>query len=138
MNLLIGLRPELMTLCVKHKEISRHEGIEWIIAQGYRTFEEQLELYGHGRKRTPGGWVVVDTKAIVTRALPDDSAHCRRAAYDVAILRDGKLVWDGIDDLYAKVGALGEELGLVWGGTFAGLPDMDHFELKNWKELPIV
>lgn len=138
MNLLAGLRPELVALVERHKTISRYEGIEWLVVQGYRTFEEQLELYEQGRKRSSGGWLVVDPAKIVTRAHPDESAHCRRAAYDVAILQGGKIIWSGIDHLYEKVGHLGEELGLVWGGRFSHLPDLDHFELKYWRDLPIV
>lgn len=138
MNPIVGLHPTLVLLALQHKRLCKHEGIEWMMVQGYRTFAEQIDLYEKGRKRTPGGWVITDKKKIVTRGLPESSPHCRRAAYDVAILQDGKIKWSGIDHLYLKVGELGEELGLVWGGRFSGVPlDMDHFEMKNWKELPL-
>lgn len=38
-----------------------------------------------------------------------------------------KLQWDSGDPIWYKVGAIGESLGLVWGGRWAQ-KDMGHFE----------
>lgn len=135
-NLAYGLRPELVALCQRHLAHSRHEGIDWMLVQGYRTPEYQLELYAKGRRHLPTGeWEVVTPSEIVTHALPEHDPHCRRAAYDIAILVNGHIDWKNID-LYRKAGALGKELGLAWGGDFKNLADFGHFELPNWRSLP--
>jgi len=138
MNQMIGLLPELVQIALRHREVCQHEGIIWMMVQGYRDWREQLKLYEKGRHRSPLGWVVDDRKKCVTDALPDKGPHCRRAAYDVAILIGGKPTWDGIDHLYERAGFLGEELGLVWGGRFKHIRDLGHFELKNWREYGLV
>jgi len=38
-----------------------------------------------------------------------------------------KLSWDAADPLWAKIGAIGEGLGLRWGGRWSK-PDLGHFE----------
>ena len=54
-------------------------------------------------------------------------------AFDFGVFdEDGNYVTDGKDDRYTQAGAIGEELGLVWGGSWHH-PDFDHLELANWK-----
>jgi peptidoglycan L-alanyl-D-glutamate endopeptidase CwlK len=55
-------------------------------------------------------------------------------AFDIAITRDGKPVWDVKVDVnhdqypdYEQAGKIGEAVGLRWGGKFKS-PDMPHFE----------
>lgn len=38
-----------------------------------------------------------------------------------------KLNWDGADPIWAKLGAIGESLGLRWGGRWK-VKDLGHFE----------
>jgi peptidoglycan L-alanyl-D-glutamate endopeptidase CwlK len=141
MNLIVGLLPGLVELAKKHKEHCQHDGVNWIMIQGYRTPEYQLELYGHGRRLlSTGEWEVVDEKEIVTNALPEHAPHCRRAAYDIACLdRNGHIDWQNLEP-YRKAGILGKELGLVWGGDFKSMKaDFGHFALPDaiWKKLPL-
>ena len=39
-----------------------------------------------------------------------------------------KLEWNADDPVWAKIGRLGEGLGLVWGGRWRRHPDWGHFE----------
>lgn len=102
---------------------------------GYRTPEYQIGLYGHGRDVIDGEWVVVDPSAVVTHALPASAPHCRRAAYDLVPLVRGRPTWDRLD-LFAELGRIGKELGLVWGGDWRW-KDLAHFELPEWRHLPV-
>ena len=98
-----------------------------------RTMAEQLHLYAKGRKQTDAGWVVVDKKAIVTRAKPGDSPHNYGAAFDICFL--GSKPYPDDDQLWEAVGLTGERVGLVWGGRWKSLVDKPHFELESWRTL---
>jgi peptidoglycan LD-endopeptidase CwlK len=39
-----------------------------------------------------------------------------------------KLNWDASDPVWAAMGRIGEELGLIWGGHWKRTPDYGHFE----------
>lgn len=134
--LLEGLLPDLKAKAILHESRCKHEGIDILFTAGFRSYSEQMSLYAQGRERGPNGWVV--TGKIVTRALPEKSAHCRRAAYDIACLVGRKVVYDGHDGLYRTAGRLGKELGLVWGGDFTHIHDMPHFGLPDWQKYPLV
>jgi peptidoglycan LD-endopeptidase CwlK len=67
------------------------------------------------------------------------SSHNTGLAFDVAIIKDGKLLFDGVD--FDILGTLGEELGLVWGGRNKLLRDRPHFQtlgaadaLRHWSQ----
>lgn len=98
-----------------------------------RSMAEQLHLYAKGRKQTDNGWVVVDKKAIVTRAKPGDSPHNYGAAFDICFL--GKVPYPDDEQLWEAVGITGEMCGLVWGGRFKSIVDKPHFERKDWRDL---
>jgi hypothetical protein len=133
--LLMGLLPELAQLAIKHQILCKRENVDWMMVQGFRTPEQQLGYYASGRKKLlDGTWEVVDKTHIITNALPEKDPHCKRTAYDIAILVDGHINWEAIA-LYNKAGKLGEEVGLVWGGEFKSIHDLGHFELKNWRNL---
>jgi peptidoglycan L-alanyl-D-glutamate endopeptidase CwlK len=105
------------------------------ITHTLRTMDEQMHLYAKGRKRTPEGWVVTDRSLIVTRAQPGQSAHNFGAAFDICFR--GHDPYPADDELWESVGAVGENLGLVWGGRWKGLVDKPHFELRTWRGLPM-
>jgi|WetSurMetagenome_2_1015567.scaffolds.fasta_scaffold1080712_2 peptidoglycan LD-endopeptidase CwlK len=92
-------------------------GIDYIVTCTYRPQKEQNELYAQGRK-TPG--------PIVTWTR--NSKHTKRIAFDIAILRNGKITWEPED--YKEAGLLGESVGLRWGGRFLKI-DRPHFELQK-------
>lgn len=100
------------------------EGISLLVTSTYRDFEAQNRLYAHGRS-LPG--------QIVTWAKAGDSWHNWRRAFDIVPLRNGKPVWStrGHDwDLWQRIGEIGINCGLEWGGSWHRHPDYVHFQDK--------
>ena len=73
-----------------------------------------------------------------------NSKHCpqppewKSEAIDVvpeAILESNKKDWDPTNPLWAKIGKIGESLGLVWGGRWVhinnGIGDPGHFQFNR-------
>jgi peptidoglycan LD-endopeptidase CwlK len=89
-------------------------GIDFIVTCTYRSQEEQNALYAQGR--TTPGKVVTWTK---------NSRHTKRDAFDIAILKNGKITWD--DSEYLAAGNIGESVGLTWAGRWHQ-PDSCHFQ----------
>lgn len=89
-------------------------GVDFVVTCTYRSQEEQNVLYAQGR--TTPGKVVTWTK---------NSRHTQRDAFDIAILKNGKITWDDTD--YREAGNVGESVGLVWGGRW-NPPDYPHFQ----------
>ena len=94
------------------------EGIDIIVTSTYRSNESQAELYAQGR--TTSG-------ARVTNAGPGKSYHNYRVAFDVVPIVNGKAVWND-DDLWERVGAVGELADLEWGGSWTRFVDKPHFQ----------
>jgi peptidoglycan L-alanyl-D-glutamate endopeptidase CwlK len=113
----IGLHPELVSRWGQLRDRCASQGISILLTQGLRTFEEQAALYAQGRT-APG--------KVVTNARPGDSLHNYGRAFDIAFRKpDGSVTWDGP---WSKVGAIGESLGLTWGGRWRSFPDRPHFQ----------
>lgn len=89
------------------------------ITQTYRSSTYQQELYNKGRS-TKGG--------IVTNCRPGQSPHEYRVAFDFCMSAPGH-TWDTA--MMDKVGAIGEKLGLTWGGHFKSLVDKPHFQYNG-------
>lgn len=98
-----------------------------------RTLDEQLHLYAKGRKQTDSGWVVVDKKAVVTKAKPGESAHNFGAAFDICFA--GVTPYPEDDALWESVGMVGEGCGLEWGGRWKSFVDRPHFQNPAWRTL---
>lgn len=109
------------------------ENIAIRIAQGYRSIEEQNEIFAQGRTK-PG--------KIVSKAPGGKSLHNFGLAIDVCLLIGGKeVVWadlktdidkDGIPDI-KEIAAPFEALNWFWGGNFSSIKDYPHFEKKFGK-----
>lgn len=103
------------------------EGIMIVFTHTRRSAAEQQALYDQGR-RYPG--------PIVTAAPPGYSWHEFGRAFDVAIRR-----WAGdqtpgnwYDGPWQRIGELGEEVGLEWGGRWKH-PDFPHFQHTGGRTL---
>jgi peptidoglycan L-alanyl-D-glutamate endopeptidase CwlK len=94
------------------------KGILIHVTSGYRSYEEQDDLYEQGRSK-PGD--------IVTDARGGYSSHNFGTAFDVTVFEGGQPKWEGEE--YKTVGQLGKQLGLSWGGDWRK-PDEPHFYLK--------
>ncbi len=109
------LHPAFQPLARRFLEKCLGEGHDVIITCGYRSASEQDALYAQGRT-TPG--------KRVTNARGGQSWHNYGLAIDVVFVKDGKAWWNGP---WNALGAIGEGLGLTWGGRFK-LVDRPHFE----------
>lgn len=91
------------------------QGIAIKVTGGFRTCEAQNALYAQGRTK-PG--------AIVTNAKCGESLHNYGVSFDICFNTPKPYVgpWD-------KVGAIGESLGLEWGGRWTTFVDRPHFQL---------
>ena len=103
-------------------------GIDILITDGYRSWEEQNNLHSQGRS-TSG--------SIVTHAEAGESYHNYGLAIDYALrLDDGSVVWDiarddngnGESDWF-EVAAIGKSLGFDWGGDWQRFKDYPHLEM---------
>lgn len=140
------LLPQVKEKALQHDEDCREEGIQLIFSETYRSPEEQQIDWLKGRDENGN---VVDPHKVVTHAKPWQSWHQLRRAYDV-VPKDkyGKPFWNhyancaaihtnkpcncGFDDIWMKVGLIGEACGLEWGGRWIGKKlDRPHFELKQ-------
>lgn len=104
--------------------------VEALITNTLRTLKEQAALYAQGRT-APG--------KIVTWAQPGSSAHNYGLAFDFVPLVRGKPLWNPKTTeekrIWARMGEIGESLGLEWGGRWAKSPDMPHLQQPNWRGL---
>jgi len=99
-------------------------GLDFIVTCTYRSQAEQDSLYAQGRS-APGP-IVTWTRR---------SKHIQRRAFDIAIIKFGKPLWDvGADTNsndfpdYDEAGLIGEACGLKWGGRFKK-KDRPHYEI---------
>lgn len=117
-GVLDGLQPSARDLAVKLLKTARERGYPLTLVAGYRSPAQQLALYAKGRTE-PG--------AVVTMARV--SVHNTGLAFDVAFKKGDTVTWDDIA-AFNSVGAIGEELGLVWGKAL----DSPHFETKDARD----
>ncbi len=105
------------------------KGIRIIITDGFRSIEEQDELYAQGRTK-PG--------KIVTNRKGGESYHNYGLAVDFAIkLSSGRVLWDlkydgnknGRPDWF-EVAELAKELGFTWGGDWEEFTDYPHLQIE--------
>jgi peptidoglycan LD-endopeptidase CwlK len=81
----------------------------------YRTAEEQHKLFLEGKSKCDG--------------YQRRSKHQDWLAVDLGIVNAEGTDFLWTDPRYAKLGELGESLGLTWGGRWDSLGDVYHFEL---------
>jgi len=129
-------------------------GVSLTLLYTLRATDEQVALYAQGRKpldevnrlrKIAGLWLIgaAENKNIVTNCdgIKIKSRHQTGEAFDCWFARaDGSADWSIHDPVrILSLGAIGESLGLVWGGRFEPLDkngigwDPDHFELPPKK-----
>lgn len=111
-------------------------GIFLRVTHTLRTMDEQLHLYAKGRALREGVWVLVDPRAVVTKAKPGQSAHNFGLAFDIAF-NGADPYPDERDPRWELIGLIGAEVGLDWGGPLGADDrfawDRPHFQRLNWK-----
>src|SRR5689334_4568908 len=136
-----GVHPQLVLLA-KSWTVQLSFNIE--ILSGVRTNAEQQRLWEQGR--TSPGRIVTQAQ---TSAL---SPHGRRffqgsawgCAFDAMPLdSEGNIQWDangrptpeGIQRL-RMMSITASRQGCVWGGEWTTFPDLDHWQLMDWRKAP--
>jgi len=130
-----GLTPAAQSAALALLQAAAANGIQLEIVNGLRDSNTQAALFAQGRT-APG--------PIVTYAKPGSSLHEKGMAFDVAVNKNGKPTWPNDPALWQQIGALGESIGMTWGGRFPQLnpgppaqpADLDHFQIsKNFAEI---
>jgi peptidoglycan L-alanyl-D-glutamate endopeptidase CwlK len=117
------LAPEVRLLARRLVEESVAQGINVKVIDGSRTYAEQDALYAQGRSQ-PG--------QVVTKAKGGQSWHNFGLAFDVGIFSEDGKTYHGEHKDYARVGVIGESLGLTWGGRW-DFVDEPHFQFNPQK-----
>lgn len=111
------LLPAARKACNLFLEECKKAGIGIFITETYRSQARQNYLYEQGRTRS-------GQKVTWTR----NSRHTSRLAWDIAV-SPPKNLYDNAT--LQKAGAIAKRLGITWGGSWKGTPDMPHFEVKK-------
>lgn len=93
-----------VALALRNKALAA--GLPFVFISGLRSRAQQAALAAEANRTTPA-------------AAPGTSKHEVGFAFDLERQSPG---------VEQQVGALGQSLGLTWGGTFAPQPDPNHFE----------
>ena len=143
------LDPQLRVLAEKFLSDCRAAGIDAFITQTYRSTEYQNTLFAQGRtteelralgitgvQGRPGPRVTNARGGTSAHNFTKDGKPWARA-FDIAIKNpDGSLNWNAETEPWKRAGAIGEAVGLEWGGSWTRFKDASHFQLRNWKTLP--
>lgn len=137
------LSPAMQLLCQRHLDRCRRDtdlrrrGVEVILTCTYRSEEEQARLYAQGRDPKVPGAIVTNARAGQSKHNTVDAQGRPAAeAYDVALIVNGKAIWqdnpatpENEMDLWLTVGAHGTVAGLRWyGEPGAKFREMPHFQ----------
>lgn len=122
------LHPTLQLKIAQLKAECARQGLKIGIGECYRTVAEQDKLYAQGRT-TPG------KKVTNAKGSSYSSMHQWYVAFDF-YRNDGKGAYDNKDKFFNKVGKIGKDLGLIWGGSWITSKDLPHFQLKDWGNTP--
>lgn len=133
----MGLEPETRRKCQLFLIMAADQGIPCRITFTVRTQEEQDALYAQGRQarkmvnalRLKAGMSMLPSlgpNRVVTWVR--HSKHQDGIAFDVVPMkRLDSLLPNWNSPMWKKLGAIGEHLGLTWGGNWTK-PDRPHFE----------
>ncbi|MFT9600736.1 M15 family metallopeptidase [Mesobacillus sp.] len=129
----VPLPQDLHPVVLENKDVlvqkAAERGIRVLVTDGFRSFEEQSQLYEKGRSKEG---------QIVTHAKAGESYHNFGLAIDFALLnKQGKALWDtnydgngnGKSDWMEVVG-IAKELGFTWGGDWNRFKDYPHLEMR--------
>lgn len=115
-----GLHPKVRATAEELIKQAHARGINVLICQGYRSFEEQAAIYAQGRTK-PG--------KIVTNAKPGYSYHNYGLAIDFCLLDEhGGVHWE-VNDRWREVARIGKSLGFEWGGDWKDFKDYPHLQM---------
>ena len=108
-----ALHPYFLDKIITLITTCKAKGIQLVVVESYRTHAKQNEYKSMGKK--------------YTRSTGGKSKHQYGLAIDVVPVIDSAAQWDNAK-LWRKIGVIGEQLGLRWGGRWKTLYDPGHFE----------
>ena len=114
------LHPKVKAMAENFLSECKAAGLNVTIYSTYRDHESQNDIYAQGRTK-PG--------KVVTKAKGGDSFHNWKVAFDAAPVVNGSIPWNDAK-LFEKMGAIGESVGLEWGGRWK-FKDMPHFQFTG-------
>ena len=118
------LQPEIREKCKLLIANCKAVGVDILITCTLRDAAAQDWLYASGRTRKG---------KILTNARSGKSKHEFGLAFDFCVMTAGKCDWNN-SEAFAKVGAMGEAVGLTWAGRWRGLlREVGHFEIDYQK-----
>lgn len=123
------LHPRLQKKITELQEKCKQQGLIIGIGECLRTAAEQDALYAQGRTK-PG------KKVTNCKGSSYSSMHQWGVAFDI-YRSDGKGAYYDKDGFFARVGKIGQEIGLEWGGSWKSIVDMPHFQLPDWGSTPL-
>ena len=114
---ILSLHPAIREKVRQFINAAEAAGINLLITSGFRSWENQNELYAQGR-----------TKAgkIVTNAKGGQSFHNYGLAIDVVPLVNGAADWN--TNRWNEIAAIAKKYGFTWGGDFTNIVDKPHFQ----------
>lgn len=122
---------KVMNEAIKH--------MDFVVLAGYRTPNEQFELYKKGRTFQGGKWVKTGTTVTNLDGKTKLSNHnySPSLAIDIAPYKpDIGIDWNDTDsfhklsDIVLKV-AKQLNIDIIWGGSWKSFPDLPHFEIRG-------
>lgn len=105
------LYPPFATSLVKLFATARSESLPIMIFETYRSQERQLDLFNKG-----------------ATTLKRNGMHHFGVAADIVFLINGAPSWAATHN-WARLGKIGQDFGLEWGGAWGGFIDKPHFQL---------
>jgi peptidoglycan L-alanyl-D-glutamate endopeptidase CwlK len=121
---IVTLHPKAQELARKFMKAVNQSGVLGVVViriiSGTRTYKEQADILAQGRTK-PG--------RIVGGPGPGHSNHNFGIAWDVGLFDSGDFLEDS--PLYRKVGQIGKQIGLEWGGDWQSFQDEPHFQLRD-------
>ena len=118
-----GLQPEMRKLAEKAFAKASAQKVDVFVVSALRTYAEQQALYAAGSRRRRA--------TIVTNAKPGESYHNFGLAFDFAVVKNGRAVWDENHPDWKAFVAIGKGLGLEWGGDWSTFKDYPHLQQGN-------
>ncbi len=113
-RIIADLHPKLQTKVAELIKRCEKEGLQVKITSCIRNEVEQLDCF----------------KRKTSTLLYPNSMHNWGVAFDFC-RNDGTGAYNDSDGFFAKVGKIGQSIGLIWGGSWTK-PDKPHFQLADW------
>lgn len=122
------LHPWLQEKIKKWLKLCHKEGYYVMLNMGFRSVQEQNQLYAQGRTK-PG--------TIVTQVSGD--SYGSQHQWGIAV--DFGCAATTLDEIYNEkrmkaIAQLAKKVGLAWGGDWVGFKDTPHIYLPKWGDTP--